>query len=190
LRSQKPREKHDLYYYYYARADRTAHLLTLGYRTPFPSGLAPLLWQVPRQLPSPRRMSSAVSPPRARTGRPIGPIATDLTQPCGQTMAYITDTPGHTIATTTRSTRRARCSAQNAPSSSSSSPRPEPTTHRKAVNTAPVKGGYGATQGTFLLPPKGGPVSQANLCPSRRMPHVPKRRPVVRRLRKSKTNYV
>ena len=28
-----------------------------------------------------------------------------------------------------------------------------------------LKGGYGATQGTFLLPPKGGPVSQANLCP-------------------------
>ena len=48
---------------------------------------------------------------RGRARRPIGPIATDLTQPCGQTMTYITDTPGHTIATTTRSTRRARCSA-------------------------------------------------------------------------------
>ena len=36
---------------------------------------------------------------RVRARRPIGPIATDLTQPCGQTMTYITDTPGHTIAT-------------------------------------------------------------------------------------------
>ena len=57
------------------------------------------------------RMASTVSRRRGRARRPIGPIATDLTQPCGQTMTYITDTPGHTIATTTRSTRRARCSA-------------------------------------------------------------------------------
>jgi hypothetical protein len=82
------------------------------------------------------RMASTVSRRRGRARRPIGPIATDLTQPCGQTMTYITDTPGHTIATTTRSTRRARCSADRA----QNAPRPEPTTHRKAVNTTPLRG--------------------------------------------------
>ena len=46
------------------------------------------------------------------------------------------------------------------------SPRPcAPLTPGMPRRWLAAKGGYGATQGTFLLPPKGGPVSQANLCP-------------------------